>query len=166
MMIVFSNTKGGVGKSTLAVHLAVWLHDWGAKVALLDVDRQLSASQWVTEAEPGITAKTAETPDDVMAVVDELKADHEFVVADGPGGLNESSRTLLILADLAVFPIAPSILDLRSVAEATQALKFAQKINGGKVEGRLVLNRMKTRDRISRELSEAAPELGVQVTES
>lgn len=167
MMIVFANTKGGVGKSTLAVHLAVWLHDRGAKVALLDVDRQLSASQWVSEAEPGITVRTAEAPDDVMAVVEELKAaDHDFIVADGPGGLNESSRLLLVLAKLAVFPISPSILDLRSVAEATHALKYAQKLNGGMVEGRLVLNRMKTRDRISRELSEAAPELGVRVTES
>ncbi|BBO34184.1 hypothetical protein PLANPX_3796 [Lacipirellula parvula] len=166
MMIVFANTKGGVGKSTLAVHLAVWLFDRGAKVALLDVDRQLSARQWIEEVEPQITARTAGTPEDVLSEAQSLAESHDFVIADGPGGLNDSSRTLLILADLAIFPISPSILDLRSVAEATQALKYAQSINGGKVQGRLVLNRMRTRDKISREMAEAAPSLGLQVTKS
>jgi chromosome partitioning protein len=42
--IVLTNTKGGVGKSTIAVHLAVWLHDLGVKVALLDMDKQRSSA--------------------------------------------------------------------------------------------------------------------------
>ncbi|HEY4310846.1 MAG TPA: division plane positioning ATPase MipZ [Pirellulales bacterium] len=164
--LLFANTKGGVGKSTLAVHLAVWLFDRGAKVALLDVDRQSSASQWIAEAEPKITVKNAGTPEDVVADVQSLAQSHDFVVADGPGGLNDSSRTLLILADLAIFPTTPSVLDLRSVAEATELLKYAQALNGGKVQGRLVLNRMKTRCRISRELADAAPSLGLSVAKS
>ena len=57
MNIVFANTKGGVGKSTLAVHLAVWLHDQGKKVALVDADKQRSSSPWVTEAEPKLTTR-------------------------------------------------------------------------------------------------------------
>jgi chromosome partitioning protein len=169
MLIVFANTKGGVGKSTLAVHLAVWLHDRGAKVALLDADRQLSASQWVKEAESKITVATAETGDDVLSIVPELTSKHDFVVADGPGGLNETGRTLLVLGDLAIFPIGPSILDLRSVTEATRALKYAQQLkqlNGGSVQARIVLNCVKTRDRISQELSEAAPSLGVDIAKS
>ncbi len=74
-----------------------------------------------------------------------------------------SSRTLLILAALAIFPISPSILDLRSVTQATAILRYAQGINGGRPEGRLVLNKMRTRDNISRELRTAAPNLGLQV---
>lgn len=69
MMVVFANSKGGVGKSTLAVHLAVWLFDRGAKVALLDADRQLSASQWVAEVEPKITVSTANTAEEVLSEV-------------------------------------------------------------------------------------------------
>lgn len=166
MIVTFANTKGGVGKSTLAVHLAVWLFDRGAKVALLDADRQLSASQWVAEVEPKITVTTASSPEEVLSQLRGLDETHDFVIADGPGGLNDSSRTLLILSDLAIFPISPSILDLRSVSEATEALKYAQQINGGKTSGRLVLNRMRTRDKISRELKEAAPTLGVDVAMS
>ena len=54
MMIVCANSKGGVGKSTLATHLAVWLFDQGFQTALLDTDKQRSSSQWIAEAEPQI----------------------------------------------------------------------------------------------------------------
>ena len=165
-MIVVCNQKGGVGKSTFATHAAVWLFDQGLRVGLLDADMQRSSSQWVAEAEPGITIRTAYTPDDCLSVAQGLLADHDIVVGDGPGGLDEISRTLLLLADLAVFPISPSILDLRSVSLATNVLRYAQGINRGRPDGRLVLNKIRSRDTISRELREAAPNLGVGVTDA
>jgi chromosome partitioning protein len=163
MMIVCANSKGGVGKSTLATHLAVWLYDQGFKTALLDTDKQRSSSQWIAEVEPQIPVRVADTPDECLTIAQELIASHDFVIGDAPGGLEDLSRTLLILADLAIFPISPSILDVRSVAGATQVLRYAQGINGGKPEGRLVLNKMKTRDTISHELKAGAPQLGLQV---
>jgi chromosome partitioning protein len=163
MHIVFANTKGGVGKSTLAVHLAVWLYDQGAGVALLDADKQRSSSQWIAEAEPRLTVRTAATPEECLSEVQELSRSHDFIVGDGPGGLDDVSRALLILADLALLPITPSLLDLRSVQEATAILRFAQGINAGRPAGKLLLNKIPTRDIISRELRAAAPGLGVDV---
>jgi chromosome partitioning protein len=153
--IAVLNQKGGVGKSTLAVHLAVWLHDRGAKVALLDLDKQRSSSFWTAQAEPKITVRTATTPEECLSELQNLAACHDFVVGDGPGGLDDVSRTLLILADLALLPITPSILDLWSVQQATTVLRYAQKINEGPPVGRLILNKMRTRDTISRELKSA-----------
>jgi chromosome partitioning protein len=166
MMLAFANTKGGVGKSTLAVHLAVWLFDRGYSVALLDIDEQRSSSEWIRETEQGITTRTADNVDDVLSLAQELRESHDLVVADAPGGLEELSRTVLILADLAAFPISPSILDLRSVAKAAKILKYAQAINKGPPEARIVLNKMHKRDRISRELIETAPSLGISVAQS
>jgi chromosome partitioning protein len=163
VLIAFANSKGGVGKSTLSVHLAVWLYDRGNCVALLDTDKQRSSSTWMAEAEPQLAIRTASSHEEVASSVQELSETHDFIVADAPGGLEELSRTVLILADVAVFPVLPSILDLRSVAEATKLLQFAQSINGGRPEGRLILNRLRKRDRISRELTEAAPALGLTV---
>jgi chromosome partitioning protein len=166
MNIVLANTKGGVGKSTLAVHLAVWLFDRGAKVALLDLDKQRSSSHWISQAEPGITVRTSDTPENCASEVRALARSHDFVVGDGPGGLDDVSRTLLLLADLALLPITPSILDLWSVQQASATLRFAQDINSGRPEGRLVLNKMRTRDNISRELKNAAPTLGLDVSQN
>nr|WP_232536416.1 ParA family protein [Lacipirellula parvula] len=164
-MIVCANSKGGVGKSTLATHLAVWLFDQGFQTALLDTDKQRSSSQWIVEAEPKITIRVADTPEECLKSVQGLVSSHDFVIGDAPGGLEDLSRTLFILADLAIFPISPSILDVRSVAGATTVLRYAQGINGGRPDGRLVLNKMKTRDTISQELKVGAPQLGLQVAQ-
>jgi cellulose biosynthesis protein BcsQ len=72
---------------------------------------------------------------------------------------------MLILADLAILPISPSILDIRSVTQATEILRYAQELNGGRPTGKLVLNRMKSRGRISREITDTVPTLGVAVAE-
>jgi len=164
MIIALVNTKGGVGKSTIAVHLAVALFDAGRTVAFVDADTQRSSSEWLQEVERGIAVRTANTPEQCLAVVQELRAEHEFIIGDGPGGLDEVSRALLLLADVALFPITPSILDLRSVTQATDILRFAQGINGGRPEGRLVLNKLRRRGKTSRELRAAAPSLGVAVS--
>jgi chromosome partitioning protein len=81
-------------------------------------------------------------------------------------GLDDLSRALLLLSDLALLPISPSILDLRAVQQATGILRYAQQINNGRPDGRLILNKMRTRDTISRELHAAAPSLGVAVAKT
>ncbi|TWT41499.1 MinD/ParA/CobQ/CobA-like protein [Thalassoglobus neptunius] len=166
MVIVFTNTKGGVGKSTLASHMAIFLHDTGAKVALLDADEQRSSSSWVSEAEPAIEVWVATTPETIAEAVNELRPQFDYVIADAPGRIEDESRTLMLLADLAVFPVTPSILDLRSVAQAVDVLKYARTINNGRPDAILVLNRIKKRDTISKELAAVAPSLGLRVCNS
>src|SRR5580700_7054815 len=53
-IILIANSKSGVGKSTLAVHLATWLHEQGQTVILADCDAQRSSSDWIKEAMPEI----------------------------------------------------------------------------------------------------------------
>lgn len=162
-MICLANTKGGVGKSTIAVHLAVWLFDQGFRTALLDGDKQRSSSEWVSEAEPRIMVRVCESPDSCLLEARDLAASNDFIVGDGPGGIDDVSRAMLLECDLALLPISPSILDLRSVQQATKILRYAQEVNRGRPDGRLILNKMRTRDTISRELAVAAPGLGVGV---
>ena len=70
MIIVVANSKGGVGKSTLAVHLAAWLHEQGHEVTLADCDTQHSSSDWLREAVPEIKTVRLTSSDQIM---DELR---------------------------------------------------------------------------------------------
>src|SRR3984885_11149958 len=100
VIIAITNLKGGVGKSTIAVHLAAWLHERGHRVTLADCDMQQSSSEWIREAVPEIKTVRLDNPDVILNELPTLDQETDFVVADGPGSLNETSRSLLLRADL------------------------------------------------------------------
>ena len=69
MNILLAQTKGGVGKTTLATHLAIYLHDQGKKVALLDSDVAASSYAWISEVEKGISVRHVTDPEDAPEFV-------------------------------------------------------------------------------------------------
>ncbi len=161
MLMSMTNSKGGVGKSTLAVHFAVWLHEQGRRVILLDCDLQSSSSQWITEVEPGVRVVSSHTPDEVIEQSPVLQKEADIVVADGPAGLAELTRALLLVTDVALIPCGPSVLDLRAASAAIRVVKQAQSIRGGAPKPLLVLNKVQERHRLSRELKEASANFGI-----
>ena len=110
MIIVIANSKGGVGKSTLAVHLAAWLHEQGKRVTLADCDMQQSSSEWIREAVPQVKAVRLDNPEIILDELPNLRQEADFVIADGPGSQSETSRALLSRADLAIVPCKASML--------------------------------------------------------
>src|SRR3984893_734543 len=128
MIIVVANSKGGVGKSTIAVHLAAWLHEQGHRVTLADCDTQHSSSDWLHEAEPDIKAVRLGSPDQILDELPSLAKEADYVVADGPGSNTETSRTLLLCADLAIVPCKASMLEERALKQRTLALEHAHGI--------------------------------------
>lgn len=85
MIIVVANSKGGVGKSTISVHLAAWLQEKGHRVTFADCDAQESSSQWIRESVPGMNLVRLSTPNEILNELPQLEADADYVVADGPG---------------------------------------------------------------------------------
>lgn len=166
MIVSFINSKGGTGKSSLSVNLAIWSQMQGFSTGVIDCDPQRSSSTWLTEIRPDIEVRVAGTPEECLSCVRGLSQTCDLVVGDGPAGIDEISRLLIIHSDLAVLPITPSILDFRSLQGAIEILKYAQKINKGRPEGRVVFNKFRMRDRISNELLKAAPRFGVRVAKT
>ena len=141
MLIAFTNTKGGVGKSTLASHLALWLFDQSYRVALLDTDEQGTASAWVSAAEPSLTVVTATEMEAIQQARANLLASHDIVVADTPGKESDAARTVTLLCDLAIVPLQPSKPDIRAIKDALKNIRLAQEISGKqRPEALLVLN--------------------------
>src|SRR5437660_9713636 len=126
MIIVVANSKGGVGKSTLAVHLAAWLHEQGHSVTLADCDTQHSSSEWIKEAAPDVKTVRLADPNEILDRLPTLGQQADYVVADGPGSNTETSRALLLRADLALVPCKASMLEVRARAQATNVLRPSQ----------------------------------------
>lgn len=161
MIIALTNLKGGVGKTTLAVHLAVWLHEQGKRVQMIDADVQESSSKWMVECCPEIPLHQFHTPDEVLENIDSIKAQCDFIVADGPAGLSEVTRALLLKADVTLLPCGPSALDLRAVQDAIKVVRQAQNIRNGLPQAILIPNKLQTQYRLSKELIETAKNLGI-----
>jgi chromosome partitioning protein len=159
MIIVIANSKGGVGKSTVAVHLAAWLAEQGYSVTLADCDTQQSSSEWIKEAVPGVTTVRLADPDDILDRLPALGQDTDFVIADGPGSNTETSRALLLRADLAVVPCKASMLEVRALAQATNVLRQAQDIRGGIPSAVIVLSMVGKMYRLTQDMKAAAAAL-------
>src|SRR5262245_20710923 len=108
MIIVVANSKGGVGKSTLSVHLAAWLQERGHSVILADCDTQHSSSEWTEEATPSVKTVRLENPDQILDQLPQLGQEADFVIADGPGSNTETSRALLLRTDFTIVPCKTS----------------------------------------------------------
>lgn len=108
--------KGGPGKTTLAVHLAVAGVQAGRRVLLVDADPQRSAAGWWR-------ARAADAPelvecdaDHVGNVVAAARRDGvDLVVVDTRPSVEADTVALARLADLVLIPTRPSILDLRAI---------------------------------------------------
>lgn len=163
MIIAVANSKGGVGKSTLSVHLAAWLSKQGHRVTLADCDTQASSSQWIQEAAPEVKTLCFRDPDAIINDLPALAQDTDYVVADGPGSLVETSRALLLVADAAIVPCKASMLEVRALDAATKVLRQAQKIRSGTPKAMIVLSMVGRNYRLTQDMRDAAAVLKLPI---
>jgi chromosome partitioning protein len=161
MIYGLTNSKGGVGKTTIAVHLAAWLAKKKRTVIFIDADPQSSASQWIRELNLPIQLNQLSEPEEIIHRVAKLASDANDIVIDGPAGLSTTTRAIMLRADRVFLPCGPSILDLRAASKAVNLLREAQHTRQGLPKGMLIPNKLQKRGRLSREMLGAASKLGV-----
>jgi chromosome partitioning protein len=166
MFITFTNTKGGVGKSTLAAHLVIWLYDLGYMVALLDTDPQGTSSEWVRNAEPNITVRVTSDSDAIQKARDELVSQHDFVIADAPGEEGEAANAVTFLADLAILPMEPTKPSVRALKDALKTIRLSHTVRQGKPETVLVLCKVRKKSRRTSVLKNQLQSHGFRVAET
>lgn len=141
-IIALINQKGGCGKSTTAVHFTYWLATKKKKkVLLVDADAQQSSSEWLSGMNLQIPNKVVQTPDDLLDQIPELVKHYDLLIVDGPASLSEATRAILFRADLAIVPVQPTGVDLRSASDAVRLIKQAQSVRGGPPAAAVFLSR-------------------------
>lgn len=123
-VISFVTQKGGTGKSTLALNLAVAAEGQGEKVCVLDLDPQGTSSSWYegrsTES-PSVVA--GEHIDDLEGALQKLsQAGFTLVIIDTAGVDSHATRGAMQAADLCLIPVRPSEADLKASSVTVKAL--------------------------------------------
>ncbi|EDF6616198.1 TPA: AAA family ATPase [Escherichia coli] len=136
MIIAIGNTKGGVGKTTLAVQLAIARAITGREVWLIDGDRQGTASAAIAaRAEagklPGIAC--AQYPDGptLRAQVQQQRNKWADIIIDVGGRDSTALRAALILADALVVPFAPRSYDVWALDDMAALVDEAHSVRDG-----------------------------------
>lgn len=139
-IIVVANEKGGTGKSTTAIHLAIGIQNQGHSVAVIDLDhRQRSATrflenrrafaerhanEWLIPDHRVVSPSQAsgneqrEQEDDanLHAALEPLAASHDFIVVDCPGGNSHLGYIAHATANTLLTPLNDSFVDLDLLA--------------------------------------------------
>ena len=132
-VITISQQKGGTGKTTLAVHLAMaFIKYHNLKVAIIDTDPQGSMGKWFmirTEkkvSNENLTFKTASLWG-AQYESKTLKNDHDIVIIDTPPKIESDARPAIEAADLVLIPMAASHVDFWATGAIVEIAKKANK---------------------------------------
>ena len=132
--IAIISQKGGSGKTTLALNLAVAAHLDGKAAVIADLDEQASATMWHQARQdplPHVQPTQAENLPAVMEVAE--KQGVEFFIIDTAPQSDRPAITAAELADVILITCKPSVMDLRAVQNTVRLIQMASLKRGAQV---------------------------------
>lgn len=137
--IAFVSPKGGAGKTTAALLLALGLNARGGRVAMIDSDPNKPLVHWANlpGRPPKVTVHPAPTAEDIRDALREAqRLNPDWIILDTEGSVRGAMAFTALRLDLVLTPLAASQL------EALQAIKAAEMVRQfGKRAGRTTLHR-------------------------
>lgn len=123
MIISLLNQKGGVGKTTLAVNLAMGLAIAGNRVMLMDADPQGSSLTWSGNREGEAPFPVVGIPKPTLhKELPKLVNNYDFIIVDGPPRVYDVTRSAILASDLIIIPVTPSPYDVWATEETVKLI--------------------------------------------
>lgn len=166
MIIAVQNQKGGVGKTTLAIHISYALSLQGGRVLLVDADPQGSARDWGA-------ARINELPFPIVGLdrptihrdLPAIAKSYHHVVIDGPPRVSGLARSAIMAAELIMIPVQPSPYDVWATQEVIKLIQEAS-IYKQQLKSVFVINRKIVNSAIGRDVAEALAGYQIPVLKS
>lgn len=161
-IILVGGEKGGTGKTTLAVNLAICLKKLGKDVLLVDTDIQPTSTTFIyfrdeSQVEPRVPS-VQKQGDGVARELLSLAQRYEYLVVDAGGRDSVELRSAMIVADIMIVPVQPSSFDMWTLKKVDKLISDVQALRDGSTRGlldvRTLINRAPTNHR-SRDSEEA-----------
>lgn len=144
MIAVVGGEKGGTGKTTIALNLAVCHAVRGRDVVVVDADPKRSASPWaqhralVHPDRPAV--QYVELLGQLYVPLCDLAERHEIVIVDVAGSDSVELRTALAAADRLYSPLIPSHCDLATAGDMHALVRTVQQLGNHALKATIVLN--------------------------
>lgn len=141
-VVVFANPKGGSSKSTSCLVLAQTLASAGAKIAVIDADRNAPLVDWRTGKSRSSVNVIGEVEQArILKVIEAERARQQFVFVDLEGSASQMMTRAVSRADLVIVPLQPSGLDARQAARAVDLIQVEEETLGRQVKFRVLVTR-------------------------
>lgn len=165
-IIAVASTKGGVGKSTIAINLASTLMYLNKNIVLADADAQQSTYLFAENRESNgispIDTVSVETPEELDDVIT-THQDKDYMIIDCGGRDTVMFRTSLVKADIIVIPVTSGQFDFWGTTDTLDLIKEANsfRLQSGTDESTVlcVLNQARTFTKTHKEIEEGLNEI-------
>ena len=156
MIVSILNQKGGVGKTTLAVHLARYFTKKGDQVVLIDSDPQGSSMDWHERSKGDlihtVCQPTATLPQDVKKYI---SMGCKWIIIDGVPHVSPKTASAINCSDIVLIPVQPSPYDIWSSSEIVELIKTRQSVNFNKPHAAFVVSRKIVNTNLGRDIHES-----------
>jgi chromosome partitioning protein len=156
MIITIGNSKGGVGKSTIACNLACMAAKENKKVLLVDADPQASSLNFRSIREADDIKATAITTPTLHKDLKEF-TNFDLIIIDSGGRDSVIFRSAILAADILIIPVLPSVYDIWATSDTLEIVQEA-KVYNEKLIARFLLNMVMPNTIMAREALQALEE--------